>query len=319
MGELQVEADGRTGTRAVSGLPVRAVALAAYGVAFAAWLATLGLPRHVLLALGWVWLGTIAWSAGAPWRTHLAFARDWWPAAALLLGYVYSRGLTDDAGLAGVHVSEPVTADRALFGGTLPTQWLQARLCGVPCDRSSPPEWYDVLLTTVYYSHFVVPLGLAGVLWVRDRAAWAHFLRRYLVLCGIALTTYVLYPMAPPWMASRDGAIAGADVVRITGRGWWDLSHGAGGFHARFSALGNPVAAMPSLHAAVALLVAVWAITRLSGRGRWLLLLYPVAMAFALVYDGEHYVVDVLAGGLAVVLAWTLCTGWERTRRSRPD
>ena len=53
---------------------------------------------------------------------------------------------------------------------------------------------------------------------------------------------------------------------------------------------------MPSLHAAFTFLVAIFLVARIRSRWRHLLWLYPVLMAFALVYSGEHYFVDVLAG-----------------------
>jgi membrane-associated phospholipid phosphatase len=57
----------------------------------------------------------------------------------------------------------------------------------------------------------------------------------------------------------------------------------------------NPVAAMPSLHAAypVMLLLFFWGAGR---RVRAGLALYAAAMGFALVYSGEHFVSDILAG-----------------------
>ena len=74
-----------------------------------------------------------------------------------------------------------------------------------PCDKTLPPRWYDVLLTTVYASHFLVSLTLAGVLYVRNRLEWTRWLRRYITLLFAGLAIYVVYPMAPPWMAVRDG------------------------------------------------------------------------------------------------------------------
>ena len=63
---------------------------------------------------------------------------------------------------------------------------------------------------------------------------------------------------------------------------------------------------MPSLHAAYTLLVTLF----LWRAARWpwaraLLALYPPAMAFALVYTAEHYVVDILLGW-----AYTLAAVW---------
>jgi len=198
-----------------------------------------------------------------------------------------------------------------LFGGTLPTEFLQEKLCGSPCEPSAPPHWYDFVLTSVYYSHFVVALTIAAVLWLRNRAAWVRFMRRYLALNVFALLVYITYPMAPPWLAAQDGLITD-HVSRITGRGWHDLHDGS--FHQKLSAVGNPVAAMPSLHAGLALLVALYGISRLRSSWRWLLLLYPLAMSFMLVYYAEHYVIDIVGGFTATGLVLWGCARWERGR-----
>jgi hypothetical protein len=289
----------------------RLVAVLVYAVALTCWLAVMGLPRQALPAFVWIWLATIAWTIQAPWRTHLAFLRDWSPPLAVLTVYLYSRGLADDLGFASVHVSAPIAADRWLFGGTLPTEYLQAKLCGDPCLRSTPRQWYDVVLTTVYYSHFVVALTVAAVLWVRDRSAWVGYMRRYLTLDVLAVVVYVTYPMAPPWLAAQQGFVSDG-VARITGRGWYDLTDRD--FHQKLSAVGNPVAAMPSLHAGIALFVALFGISRLRRRWRWLLLLYPLTMSFMLVYYAEHYVVDILAGFAATGLVMCGCHVWEAHR-----
>ncbi|WP_181410917.1 phosphatase PAP2 family protein [Nocardioides humi] len=291
---------------------MRILWLLVYVGALAAYIVVVGLPKQSWVAVIWLWLLTVAWDLRKPFREHLAFLRDWSLPVALLLVYLYSRGISDDLGFASVHVTEPIDADRWLFGGVLPTEWLQAHLCGAPCVRASSPAWYDVLLTTVYYSHFFVALSIAALLWMRDRPEWIRYMRRYLSLTFLALVIYIVYPMAPPWMASRDGYLTG-DIARITGRGWWEFGRGGGGSaHQSFSAVGNQVAAMPSLHAGIAILVAAWAISRLRGPWRWLIALYPVAMSFMLVYYAEHYVVDIIAGGLCVAIVLVGWTLWER-------
>jgi hypothetical protein len=305
----------QTGSLALTTRPARVAGMLLYAVALLAWVAVAGLPKSTFLAFTWIWLATIAWNNQAPWRAHLAFPRDWWLPLAVLTAYLYSRGMADDLGFVSVHVTEPIEVDRAIFGGTLPTVYLQAQLCGVPCERSMPPEWYDVILTTVYYTHFFVAPVAAAVLWTRNRPAWVGFMRRYLSLNILALLVFIAYPMAPPWLAAEDGLIT-ADIARITGRGWYDLSDV--GFHRRLSALGNPVAAMPSLHAGIALFVAVYGMSRLRSRWRWLLLLYPLTMSFMLVYYAEHYVIDIVAGYAAAGLVLWACAVWERRRPARP-
>ena len=290
---------------------LRVASMLAYLVVLACWVAQMGLPKQALPAFAWIWLATIAWNIRAPLRAHLDFPRDWSLPLAVLTVYLYSRGLADDLGFVSVHVTAPIAVDRWLFGGTLPTEVLQARLCGDPCDRTASAHWYDVILTTVYYSHFVVALTIASVLWLRDRSAWVRFMRRYLSLNILALVVYITYPMAPPWLAAQDGFISG-HIARITGRGWYALR--AGDFHQKLSAVGNPVAAMPSLHAGIALFVALYGASRLRSRWRWLLLLYPLAMSFMLVYYAEHYVIDIVAGFVATGLVLRGCAVWERSR-----
>ncbi len=289
---------------------VRATTMSAYLALLVLWTVEIGVPRQVFVVFGWLWLATIAWNAGARPRHHLAFLRDWWLPLVALTAYMYSRGITDDLGIAP-HFSMPVVFDRWLGAGVTPTQRLQQAWCGAPCHRHLAPRWYDVALTTVYLSHFLVGLTLATVLWVRDRIEWLRWMRRYLAISFAALAVYVVYPMAPPWLAARDGYLP-AGVHRLTGRGWSDL--GLGHLDLALRGIGNPVAAMPSLHAGMAFLLALYGIQRLRSRARWLLLAYPVAMSVALVYDGEHYVVDVLAGALLAVLVLLGVRLWEAAR-----
>ncbi|MEQ7849190.1 phosphatase PAP2 family protein [Nocardioides kribbensis] len=290
----------------------RALAMAVYAVLLVLWSELLGIPNDTVQVFVWLWLGTIAWNVQAPWRHHLLFLRDWSLPVIGLVVYFYSRGLTDELGLP-VHVQMPITVDEWLGGGVTPTERLQDAWCGDPCLRESPPRWYDVVLTTVYASHFLTGLTIAAVLWVRNRTQWVRWMRRFLAINFGALVVYVVYPMAPPWMASEQGYLG--EVTRITGRGWADL--GLGRFDLVLQGVGNPVAAMPSLHAGITFLVALYGVGHLRTRWRWLLLLYPLLMSVALVYYAEHYVVDVVAGGLLAGLVLAGSTWWER-RHERP-
>ncbi len=289
---------------------VRVVSMSVYAVALAVWSELLGIPNDTVQVFVWLWFGTIAWHIEAPRRYHLRFLRDWSIPMVGLVIYFYSRGLTDELGLP-VHITAPIRWDEWLGGGVLPTERLQDAWCGDPCLRESDPRWYDVFFTTVYASHFLTGLTIAAVLWVRSRAEWLLWMRRYVSMSFGALTVYILYPMAPPWMASEQGYIDAA-LPRLTGRGWRDL--GLGRFDLVLQGVGNPVAAMPSLHAGITFLVAMYGIWRLRTPLRYLLVLYPVAMSTALVYYAEHYVVDVLAGAVLAGLVMVGCGLWERRR-----
>jgi membrane-associated phospholipid phosphatase len=140
---------------------------------------------------------------------------------------------------------------------------------------------------------------LAAILW---KFAHERFRRYTTLLVGLtfaALVTYVLYPAVPPWLASHNAEFP--PTAKIIDEMWTHIGLGNGA--SVFSATGHfadPVAAMPSLHAAypVLLMLFFW---KSAGRFRWLLPLYPLAMAFTLVYTGEHFVIDVIFGWLYAI------------------
>ncbi len=291
-------------------------AMIIWAVAFALGWKLIGLPTDPLYFFIWLWAATIAWNSDRPWRDHLRFGRDWSPIVLLLIAYNFSRGFADNNAVP--HVLELVAADRGMLGGLtggeVPTVWLQNHLYD-----PAGPHWWEVLISFVYFSHFVAAPTVAVVLWMRNRPRWAAFARRWIALSVLGLITYFVYPAAPPWWAARYGFIP--DVARISTRGWKEIGlHGAGNMLNAGQAASNPVAAMPSLHTAFALLVVAFFLPRV--RRRWwpLLLAYPLAMAFTLVYSGEHWVIDVLFGwtytGLTFLLVG-LAEHWWSRRRSR--
>jgi len=297
----------------------RRTAMTAYAVLLLAWCWFVGIPNDPAGVVVWIWFGTIAWQVEETPRDPFAFWRDWWKPLLLMVLYWLGRGLADEVGIAP-HYSMPIRVDEwlsAVFGGpgTVPTVWLQQNWCGEPCLKTLPPQWYDVLLTTVYASHFLVALTLAGVLWVRNRDEWVRWLRRYITLLFAGLAIYVAYPMAPPWMAARDGYLP--EVARTTSRGWSQLELGGVDLHRQTMimwGMANKVAAMPSLHCGIACLVALYGISRLRPPARWLLLLYPLAMGLALTYFAEHYVIDAIAGCALAGLVMFTVGRWERKR-----
>jgi membrane-associated phospholipid phosphatase len=162
------------------------------------------------------------------------------------------------------------------------------------------------------------------VLWLRSRPLWARFVRRWFTLTALGLATYVLDPAAPPWMAGELGLLPGGDTVaRISTRGWSVIGlHGAGNLlNAAQVDSANLVAAMPSLHSAYALMIVAFFLPMV--RKRWwpLLLAYPLAMTFTLVYSGEHYVIDVLVGWAYVAVTFIVVglaeRGWAAYRQRR--
>lgn len=307
---------------------VRLVAPTSWTTAFVLWIALGGLSLHRFTVLFWVLTGLVAFTVGRRpwWRAPL----DWAPFIGLFLVYAYTRGAATSVGLPTLW-ELPARFDHALFG-EVPSVWLQERMAAP--DDAVP--WWESLLSVVYLSFFVVPFVLAAALWLRSRVQFTRFMVRFAVVSGIAVLCYVLVPAAPPWAAARcthaevadrpsnpacmednhptsreDTVLRALDndeppllVRRITARGFSEIPglHLTEGFIETGIDSSNPVAAVPSLHAAEAMLVSAFAWPLVRRRWRPLLALYPPAMAFALVWGGDHYVFDVLLG-------WALVAG----------
>jgi membrane-associated phospholipid phosphatase len=140
------------------------------------------------------------------------------------------------------------------------------------------------------------------------------------LLAAIAFVTFALFPAAPPWLASREGELE--HTTRLIGPISAHvpfLSFSFEGLYERGTEYANPVAAVPSLHAAYTLLFTLylWPFAR---RAKPLVAAYPPAMAFALVYTAEHYLVDILLGWAYTVAAvWLVARVAERLARRRID
>lgn len=291
--------------------------MAIWTAAFAVFIVFVGVPTSdPLIAFGWLWLATIAWRNYAPWRTHLVFLRDWLPLALLLVIYNVSRGAADR--FFDPHVTELIDADVWMFGwltgDQIPTVWLQQHLY-----ERGVVHWWEIAVALVYTSHFLTVPAVGAVLWMRNRGLSYRYMRRWIALSLAGLVTYFLYPAAPPWWAWREGYLP-EEVVRISSNGFDAIGlHGAGNMlNALQVHQSNPVAAMPSLHTAYAMMAVAFFLPLV--RRRWwpLLLAYPLAMTFTLVYTGEHYVIDVLVGWLyvgATFLFVGLAERWWAGRR----
>ncbi len=286
---------------------VRRRAAVLYFLLLALLVLLVGIPtdRGSLLLIILAGLGVA--SLGKGWGGYGRALLDWLPFTLVLVVYDVSRGLAKWVALP-LHEGDVAAVDRTVFG-VIPTVWLQDHLL-----RPGNPQWYDAVATLVYTSHFLATPIVAAVLWLRDRALWVSFIARVLVLSVAGLVTYVLFPAAPPWYAARDGVIA--PVIRASARGWiWLRLNHAGNLLSEGQVAANPVAAMPSLHTAFATVIALTLASRCRSRYRLLLALYPLAMGVALVYLGEHYVVDVVVGVLYGLGAY-LGVGLWQTRRS---
>ncbi len=298
---------------------IRGWLAAAYAVVLGVFVLTVGLPTERLALFSWVLVGLSIGCVGRGWRAIAGLVLDWLPFIGVLVLYDLTRGLADSLGMP-VHVSDLAALESALFGGTLPTIWLQDQLGPSGAWGSAgDAAWWHVVVTAVYVSHFFVTPIIAAVLWLCNRRRWISFTAQVVGVALVGVTTYVLLPAAPPWYAANRGVIP--DVDRLSGLGWDVIGlDRAGALLDQGQAKVNLVAAVPSLHTAYAVLVLLFFWPVLTRTLRALLACYPLLMGMILVYSGEHYVVDVLLGwGCAVMVAFGVGLGeraWRRYRRA---
>jgi membrane-associated phospholipid phosphatase len=152
---------------------------------------------------------------------------------------------------------------------------------------------------TYWNSEFTV-IGLT-LLWIylRRHEQFARFRNAILLANLIGLIGYVVMPTAPPWMFTKQGFVGGVNPQLI-------------------HTFGNPYAAMPSLHAADALIVGYC--LALSCRHWWakaLWIMWPLWVWFCVIATANHYVLDVLAGIAVAVFSLLVTAGVPKILRTR--
>lgn len=216
------------------------------------------------------------------------------PFVGLLLVYESFRGIVPKLNQ-NVNFTWMIDVDRLMFFGQLPTVWLQNKLW------HGSVQWYDFVLYITYMLHFVLPFALAFIVWKTKESQYWRYAAAFLFVSFAGFVTYLLFPAAPPWMASDLGYME--PIERISSHVWAAL--GVHDFPSIYNKMApNPVAAVPSLHAAYATLFAIFAIVLFKTRWRYLSIVYPTFIYFGTVYQGEHYVIDELLGGLYAVGAF---------------
>jgi membrane-associated phospholipid phosphatase len=186
----------------------------------------------------------------------------------------------------------PIVVDRAIGGGRLPNARLQGALARLP-----QVGLVDRLLTWTHWLWFVEPYLSLAVILSRHNERFPRAARQMAAVFDLGCALYFAVPTAPPWWAAENG-LTGEEVRRImveVGEPTWGKA-----WERMYDALGsNPWAAMPSLHFATSLQAAL----SLSEAGKvegalgWS---YAGTLGFGLVYLGEHYVTDLIAGALLV-------------------
>jgi membrane-associated phospholipid phosphatase len=228
------------------------------------------------------------------------FLLDFVPFVVLIVVYEECRGIAHTLHPHPFYAPQ-LDAEKALFLGHVPSVELQDWLW------TGSLHWYDEFLSAMTRVHFIVPPTLAFGLWLKRRALFYRFAATLLVLSYAGALTFALFPAAPPWAAAERGLIPflanPAGVQAATS----PLPTDSGPIYRLVD--GNPYAAVPSLHGGYSLLIFLF-LASLAWRTRWRWWVvvpaaaYPIIQSVAVVYTGNHYVVDLLIGFAYAVAAF---------------
>jgi membrane-associated phospholipid phosphatase len=269
----------------------------------------IGLPYSQDWIFVWIVGLMLVFSIGDNLRTLRRLVSDWLPIIGVLLAYDLLRGVAD-GNFFPTHYRPPIEADKLLGLGQIPTVRLQDALY-----TPGHLHIWDYAAFGFWFSHFFATLLVAVGIWLFAYRYFHRFAACIVVLAAMGLVTYVLFPASPPWLAGNHGYIP--DTYRITHAVVNDLPvPKAGALFQKGTAWGNDVAAVPSLHAAYTMLIALFLWPRVRARWRPLLVAYPVCMGISLVYLGEHYVIDILLGWVYAA-ATVYLVDWVTARRGR--
>lgn len=232
-------------------------------------------------------------------------ARRWWFVYVWgIFVYTLLRALADETPIP-TRWTYAKRLDELIFLGSNPVTALQGEFFS-----PSAVSWLDRAAVLVHWSFFVVPSATAVVIFIWERPL---FPRYALVVVGtmyLGLILFYVVPTAPPWLAASTGVEPG--VFRVMDFVGGEVDEET--YEEFYASLGEPnsVAAMPSIHLGVIFAMFLWAY-HYHRRHSPVFLAYAILTGISLVYLGEHYVIDLLAG----VVCASLC--WLMVRRFAPE
>jgi membrane-associated phospholipid phosphatase len=172
-------------------------------------------------------------------------------------------------------------------------------------DWAQHQEWLIMAANWMYVnSHFVVTTTFLVWLYLFRNHAYYYVRNMFMVAMGLALVLYLAYPTAPPrFMPERGFSDTVADFVGPAAENSATLLY-------------NPYAAVPSMHVAFALMVAIPALMLVRRRVVKLLwAVYPGIVTFVVVATGNHFWLDAALGAMVAALsAWAATAAFARLR-----
>jgi membrane-associated phospholipid phosphatase len=210
--------------------------------------------------------------------------------------FTHLRSLADQT-MISTKYEYVIDIDAFLFFGHVPTVWLQNRYF-----EFGNYTWFDQFMVGIHLSYFLIPYAMALGLAFLSREFFARYVLGVVATFYLGLVIYFLIPTSPPWLSSHLGYLP--EVTRIVQVIGTEVSPEA--YQQGYRVAGaNDVAAMPSLHFAitVVIMLAHW---RFNWIFRSIFITYTLLMGLALVYLAEHYVIDLIAGFAVAALGWKL-------------
>ncbi len=276
-----------------------------------------GWPRKQALIIGGIATIFAIWSVLSPnliagfgcLGATLVFASRSWPKANSLVlfgllpnafiwaGFLRLRGLGDESPTTASVRLAVRRLEVWLFGGELPSSVLQRHLLNPDNLRA-----LDYLSFAVDAAFFVIPTLSMLFLWWKDRPRYRRAMTAFVLILSAGIVSFALLPTNPPWMNPATADPNPVPVYRVSALIGNHLGTATFEPDGSLATETNSLAAMPSIHMAVTFL----AMLAWRGRRRVAVLasLNAAAMAFSLVYLGEHHVLDEVAGVGLALLAW---------------
>ena len=212
-------------------------------------------------------------------------------------GYQVVRGITDSGHDAAFANAEHVIALERSLGSYFEAGFQQALI-----DHAS---WLIDIANFMYLnSHFVITTGFLAWLYLFRNEHFYFVRNMFLVAMGLALIGYALYPTAPPRLFPGEGFTD--TIATFTGNAQDS---------ATASVLVNKYAAVPSMHIAFSLMIAVPAVALARHSiSRTLWSAYPLCVFFVIVATGNHFWLDAAAGAAVACLAALAARAMARVR-----
>jgi hypothetical protein len=216
-----------------------------------------------------------------------------------------------------VHICDLRATEMRLFG----IEWNGQRTTVHDFIQAHTIPALDLYFAIPYATFLFAYIGFAVWLWRKDFAALQRFGWAFFVVNVLGFVTYHLYPAAPPWYFHAHGCVVdmaahaseGPALARVDA--WLGVPY----FHGMYARASDIYGAVPSLHCAYPLLIALFGWPLMRAAGRIAAVVFAVSMCCGAVYLDHHWVLDVVLGltyGLVTYFVVTYAYGVVVARRA---